>query len=557
MKILQTNRLDNVYELLEEADRANHGGYYIAGYVSYEASNAFDTALKTHPPDHFPLVWLGVFNRPEPVDNPFDYQQIFSMELDWIPSVDDRQYQRAISKIRRRIEAGYTYQVNFSYRLTAENCVHPRALLASMMKRQKTGYAAYIDTNDFAICSASPELFFLRQKDRLISKPMKGTAPRGLTPADDLNQAQMLCTLEKTRAENVMIVDMVRNDMGRIAVPGTVRVPVKYRTEKYPTLWQMTSTVTCRTNASLPAIFRALFPCASITGAPKAETMRLIHDLETLPRRIYTGAIGFADPESNAQFNVAIRTALVDKRTNRAEYGVGGGILWDSIDNAELEECRTKAMVLAKGFPDFKLLETILWTRENGFFLLDYHVKRLAQSAQYFDFAINLHCMRKQLKEAAQSLAKDTCKLRLLLAPDGSLEIQAIEIEPPELNPHPRRARISAAPVDQSDVFLYHKTTNRPVYDSALAANPGFDDVILWNRNNEVTESCIANVVVEKEGKMWTPPVKCGLLAGVYRQWMLDTGRATEAVISLEDLRNSSRIYLVNSVQGLKEAVIL
>ncbi len=379
---------------------------------------------------------------------------------------------------------------------------------------------------------------------------MKGTSPRGLTPEQDREKAAALQASEKNRAENLMIVDMVRNDLGHVAEPGSVQVTDLFALEKYPTVWQMTSTVTAKTQAPVCEIFRALFPPASITGAPKARTMALIAEIETTPRRIYTGAIGFIAPERRAQFNVAIRTLLVDHVRKQAEYGVGGGIVWDSECETEQDECRTKARILDTYVPPFSLLETLLWSPVAHYALLDRHVARLVESAEYFDTPLDTAALRKRLHAFADDLPARPHKVRLLVASNGTISLEAEPITPFSESA-PRPVALAREPVDSSDPFLYHKTTHRRVYEKALAARPGFADVILFNAKGEVTESTRANVLAEIGGALCTPPVSCGLLPGTGRAELLANGTVTERVITLDDLLHSPRIFLVNSVRGI------
>jgi para-aminobenzoate synthetase/4-amino-4-deoxychorismate lyase len=376
---------------------------------------------------------------------------------------------------------------------------------------------------------------------------MKGTARRGRTLNEDLAQAEALRHSEKDRAENIMIVDMIRNDIGRIAQPGSIRTESFFDIEKYPTAWQMTSTVSGRTDAPLSAILKALFPCASITGAPKAKTMELIRELEDRPRKIYTGSVGFLAPQGDACFNVAIRTALIDRQTGTLEYGLGGGIVWDSDADAEYEETLTKARVLTQPRPHFQLLESMLWEPASGIFLRDGHFRRLGHSAAYFDVPLDAAVIGEALDRALNNLEPASHKIRLLLSRDGGFEIQCA---PLESQPTERVAvALAKTPVDSQDVFLFHKTTHRSVYERAMADFPECADVILWNERGEVTESCRANVVIRKDGTLITPPVGCGLLAGVFREYLLDNGEVEEGLVLVEDLWTADDVYLVNSVR--------
>jgi para-aminobenzoate synthetase/4-amino-4-deoxychorismate lyase len=473
---------------------------------------------------------------------------------EWQSTLSPSAYYCAVQRIRDYIEAGDVYQVNYSFRLqttTRSDYSTLLSLFCQLYDAQPVPYAAYIDTGEQVILSLSPELFFALDGERIVSRPMKGTAPRGVTLEDDLKQALALRCSEKNRAENLMIVDMVRNDLGRIAAVGTVRVPKLFEVERYATLWQMTSTVEAQTCASLPEIFRALFPAASITGAPKIRATQIIHALENTPRGIYTGAIGVVSPDRQAQFNVAIRTLCYDRATQQLEYGVGSGVIWDSEHQAEYQECLTKAQVLLRPRPEFELLETLLWRAGRGYFLLEKHLQRLQRSAEYFGFAFDEATVRRLLRDAPRQHttieALRVARCRLLLNRRGEARVEMSPLEP---KPKIWRVALAPEPIDLSDVFLYHKTTHRTVYERARAACPEYDDVILWNPRGEITESTIANVVARLEGKLYTPPVACGLLGGVYRQHLLERGKMQERIITIEELLKAEAVYLVNSVRG-------
>lgn len=538
----------SVLRAVEQQVNANR--LYAAGFIAYEAAPAFDPALTVRSPGAFPLLWFGVYHAPERIAFP-PLPPPDLATIPWQPSVSEDEYQHAFQTIKAYIRAGDTYQVNYSFRLRAPFHADPWQLFVRMVHAQGYGYAAFVHTEDWAICSASPELFFALDGVDLHSRPMKGTAPRGLWYAADRQQADELARSEKNRAENVMIVDMVRNDMGRIATGASVAVPRLFEVEQYPTLWQMTSTVRCKSQASMTDILRALFPAASITGAPKVRTMQIIAELEPAPRRIYTGAIGFLSPERRVQFNVAIRTVLVDRRNHSAEYGIGGGIVWDSDKADELQECYTKARILVQPPPDFALLETMLWTPQEGYTLLEAHLARLADSARYFARPVDIALIRAKLATLAHSLPAQPHRIRLLLPHAHEPVLEARALAP---LPRPYRITLARRPVNARDPFLYHKTTHRRIYEQAMAEAPGYADVLLWNEHHEVTEACIANIVVEMDGKLLTPPVSCGLLPGIGRSLLLAQGQVSEAIITVQDLRRCARIYLVNAVRGMWEA---
>jgi para-aminobenzoate synthetase / 4-amino-4-deoxychorismate lyase len=540
---------DEVIPALREVEKATGEGFYAAGYVAYEAAPAFDPTLATLPDPDFPPLWFALYPPPkafaalpEPAAIP---------PLEWTSNLPECLYFEKINRIREYIRQGDTYQANFTYRLTAPDCPDPWALFLAMAAAQEAPHGAYLDTGDWVVCSASPELFFERDGAQITSKPMKGTAPRGRWFAEDRARAEALRCSEKDRAENVMIVDMVRNDLGRVAETGSVAVPSLFDVERYPTVWQMVSTVTARTGASLGDVFRALFPPASITGAPKRRTMEILAELETSPRRVYTGAVGYVAPGGRCQFNVAIRTALINRASGMAEYGVGGGIVWDSSPGGEWEESRVKARVLAKPRPQFDLLESLLWTPDDGYWLLDRHLERLRDSAVYFGYAVDIECVRESLlRHAAQGL---TCpsKVRLLCSRAGLARVESgpLGVAPDSRTPVP----LATVPVDPENVFLHHKTTCREAYEEALRSRPGAADVLLVNTCGELTESTRANLVFERDGRLLTPPLDCGLLAGTLRAEMIARGELSEAVLPLDALPGCSRLFLANSVRGMWE----
>ncbi|MFC1541438.1 aminodeoxychorismate synthase component I [Candidatus Latescibacterota bacterium] len=559
VKVFVANSIEEVIPCLKNIEELVYNDrMYVAGFVSYEASPAFDEALSTKQPDTFPLLWFGIYSQPEISEKvSLSNSSAYSFG-EFKPSVSKEEYEKNIERIKELIAAGDTYQVNYTYRLNTAFHGDSQALFRNLVAAQQEGYAAYIDTGRYVICSASPELFFRIENNKLVSRPMKGTAARGKTLAEDKLLADWLYNSEKNRAENIMIVDMIRNDMGRIADIGSVKVTRFFDIERYPTLFQMTSTVESTTNATISELFTALFPCASITGAPKPRTMEIISEIETTPRRIYTGSIGYFAPDSSAQFNVAIRTVLIDTETGIAEYGFGGGIVWDSDSIDEFEECQVKSRILTHDVSDFSLLETILWTPGDGYFLLDYHLRRLTDSAEYFGYNADMERINEQLATTAQSLSETAKpqKIRLLVARDGNIVCESIPLDEPE-NTETVRIRLSSEPVDSHNVFLYHKTTNREVYNNAKASCNECDDVLLFNERGEITESCIANIILKLNGELVTPPVECGLLAGTYRGWLIDNGEVKEKIISIDDLKNAKEIYLANSVRKLRKAVVI
>ena len=565
LAVVRATRPEEVARCLAEADRAvRRDGCYAAGFVGYEAAAAF--GLPTHPasPDGLPLVCFGLFH-PDSVTSERVLPAGGAYHTgEWRASIDHAEYVSAIRRIKSRIESGDTYQINFTFRLTAPFAGDPVALLRDLDLAQEGPWGAYVDDGRFAICSASPELFLRIDGDRIECRPMKGTAPRGLWPAADRQQAEHLVTSEKQQAENVMVVDMVRNDLGRVADIGTVQVAALFVAERYPLQWQMTSSVEARTaKGSLLHLFEALFPSGSVTGAPKHSSMGIIRELETAPRGIYTGAIGYMSPRGRGHFSVAIRTIAIDRRTGQAEFGVGSGVVWDSVERDEYDECLLKAALLltrppesyATGpHPDFQLLETIGWTPDAGFAVLERHLSRMQESAECFGFSCDVSEVRSVLEIAVADLA-GPARLRVLLSRDGAIVCEGADLPVPAARP--LRAALAADPIDPANVFLYHKTTVRDVYERARASRPDAEAVLLWNPSGEVTEATEANVVVEIGGEKVTPPVVCGLLGGTLRAALLESGAIHEQRVHVDDLARATGVWLINSVRGWTPATLV
>jgi len=559
LAILQARRPEEVLPLIGEISRQTQAGRVAVGWIAYEAAPAFDPALVVRPPGPVPLAWFAIFAGGEEACAPPMPGTAAAYEPAWRGAPTPELYRRAVARIHGHIAAGDTYQVNYTYRLRAPWAGDPGERFAALARAQRSRYAAWIDAGEFAVLSASPELCFRLEGDLLTCRPMKGTAARGPSAAEDRRQAADLRASEKERAENVMIVDMVRNDLGRIARPGTVCVPRLWQTERYPTLWQMTSTVTAETGAPLDEILRALFPSASITGAPKVRTMQLIAELERTPRGIYTGCVGVLGPGRRGWMNVAIRTLVVDRRRAQAEYGTGSGIVWDARAAAEFDECRTKTLVLGGAPPPFQLIETLAWDPGTGLLLLERHLNRLAASAEYFGFVCDVGVVRRRLAEATRGLRRPH-RVRLLLDERGGIAIALfpLALRAVTLADRPpagrRRAVLPVAlargTVRRRDPFLHHKTTRRGVYENAVAGQPGLDEVILHNEEGEITEATIANVVVRDAKGWWTPPVESGLLAGTFRAELLERGAICEKPLTAADLRAAKEIWLISSVRG-------
>jgi len=564
--VVEATRLDEVVPTLAAAEGAARRGLWVAGFVAYEAAPGLDPALTVRQaaPDDpfaaFPLAWFAMFERrdetalPEPQHDPDPGGA-------WTPTTDRERYDGAVATIRARIAAGDTYQVNHTLRLRAQVTGDPRGLYRDLCYAQRGAYAAYLNLGRYAVASASPELFFELRDGRLTTRPMKGTAPRGRWTGEDEFVAAGLRGSVKDRAENAMIVDLLRNDLGRIARAGSVSWSDVFELERFETVWQLTSTVSADVAApgGLADVFRALFPCGSVTGAPKVETMRIIAALEDSPRGVYCGAVGYLSPPGSglpaARFNVPIRTVVVDGRSGVAEYGVGGGITWDSSAAAEYDEVVAKARVLVARRPRFTLFETLHHDPADGYRHLDRHLARLRSSATYFGFAWDEDGVRAALDAEAERHPEEATRIRLELdrrgvATTGGMPL-ARTIEPV------RVAIDTDEPVDPAEPLLYHKTSLRRRYEEARARHPDADDVLLTNTLGDVTESTIANVAVRGAHGWRTPPLEAGLLPGIGRAIAIEEGRVVEAPCPIRGVREAGEIALVSDLRGWRRAEIV
>ena len=521
--------MDEVVPVLEFAESEARSGSHVAVMLSYEAAPAFDSAFVAHAPSDFPLAWASS-DLCDPCANPLN-----AVASSWQPLVTRAEYDCAVARIRDLIAAGDTYQVNYSFPLTSSFSGDPYAWYRSLCMAQRAPYSVYLDLGRYKVLSLSPELFFERRGDRVVTKPMKGTIHRGRWLEEDQKLAAQLQKSTKDRAENVMIVDLLRNDLGKVSVPGSVRVSSLFDVERFETVWQMTSTVesTLRSGTSLVDLMTALFPCGSITGAPKISTMEIIRELEPFPRGAYTGAIGFIRPGGDCIFNVAIRTVVVDTELNLATFGVGGGVTIDSTAEREYEECLVKSNFLHAKSVEFQLFESLL-LQDGEYFLLSEHLERMRKSAEFFGFETRI---KADWERIAAENPKGAYKVRVILWRDGRVETDVVPIEIGGT----RRVTLAMEPVNSSDRFLFHKTTRRDLYVG--------DDVIFWNERGEITESSIANVVVRIGAQLFTPPVESGLLAGTFRDHLIANGEIKERVITVDDFRSADEVFLINSVR--------
>ncbi len=554
LTVLVAHDPGDVLPVLETVDAHVRQGRYAAGYLAYEAATGIDADLRTRvssrPPSSPPLAWFGLFTEPhaaEPLP-PRDWSASA-----WRPAIGQDAYVDAVEAVRQAIGQGDVYQANYSIRLRADFEGDPWTCYQQLRRAQGGAYAACLDLGRWQILSLSPELFFRQVADLIETRPMKGTRPRGRWVDEDRFLQTQLSASEKDRAENVMIVDLMRNDLGRVARIGSVQVQSLFDVEAYGTVWQMVSTVDARARpgAGWLDTLRALFPSGSITGAPKIAAMQTIASLETSPRGIYCGAIGIVTPHQQAVFNVAIRTLVIDSTTNVAEYGSGGGITWDSRAAAEYDEVLAKARVLDERWPEFQLIETFR-QQDGGYVRLAKHLARLRASADYFGVSPDWAGVERLLDRHAREHAGKTRRVRLTVDRGGRPELSSDECSRPESSmemvlPTPKRIRLAVKSVSTDDRFLFHKTTHRTMYDERAGGD--VFAVLQWNECGELTEFNFGNLVVEIDGHRWTPPIDCGLLPGVYRAELLERGAISEKRLTREDLAHATRIWLVNSLR--------
>ncbi len=547
-----------VRSVLAQAEALARAGHWCVGYLRYEAAAAFDAAFETHAGDGGPLAWFGVHDLalPWPEEAPPSPP---SPPIAWRDSLSRAEFDRQMQAIHTAIAAGGLYQINHTAPLLGEYAGDPLALFAALRRNQPAGYAAFIDSGEEQVLSLSPELFFDWQGERILARPMKGTAPRGATPAEDEAQAQRLRSVPKERAENVMIVDLLRNDLSRIAQPFSVRVPRLFHTEALPTVWQMTSDVeaTVRPGTSLVDVFDALFPCGSVTGAPKVAAMRLIHALEQAPRGVYCGAVGVLRPDGHATFNVPIRTVTL--RGGQARCGIGSGITADATADAEWAEWGHKRAFLGAAAvaeaPGFELLETLALV-DGTLRDAPLHVERMAGAAAHFGFAWDAARVEATLQSLRDAHAEGTWRVRLLLDARGQPRAEAHE-----MGSAPLRVKLQLAdrPFDEAHgEFTRFKTTRRAHYEAFAPTLPEAFDTLLWNPEGELTECTRGNIALRLDDGRWvTPPLRCGLLPGIGRARRLAEGSLVEATVRRDQLSRVTALAFVNSLRGWIEAELV
>lgn len=545
---------------------ARRDGFHLAGFLAYELGYLAEPKLADALPAARgqPLLWFGAFRACCELSSG-EVARLFAgkapaASLDLRAALDQDGYLPKFRRVKAYIAAGDVYQVNLTFKHRFHYSGDPIALYGDLRRRQSVRHGALIAAEDFHVLSFSPELFLRCREGIAEMRPMKGTRARGRTPEEDAEYAAFLRTDEKSRAENLMILDLMRNDLGRVAEIGSVAVTDMFTVETYRTLHQMTSGVRARLRpgVGVPELLRHVFPCGSVTGAPKIRAMEIIRELEDAPRGVYTGAIGAFEPDGSVDLNVAIRTLFI-AADGTGEMGIGSGIVHDSDGPAEYEECLLKAAFLAGGEAPFELIETMRWERSCGYWLLDEHMQRLAASAAYFGYPHDEAAARAALAGEAAAFDAPLQRVRLVLDENGRIRIAAVAMAPTAADAVMRFA-IAGERTSSADRFLFHKTTRRRFYDDTrerLAAETGCDEALFLNERGELTEGSFTNLFVERGGRLLTPRVDCGLLNGTLRRRLLaDPARkAEEAVLRLADLQTADRIFLGNSVRGLVRAV--
>ncbi|RZL64719.1 MAG: aminodeoxychorismate synthase component I [Variovorax sp.] len=554
VRVCVARSLAEVRPVLAAVEAASHAGHWCVGYLRYEAAAAFDPAFAVHAPDG-PLAWFGVYDAPIAWPDALQKEAPPVPPMRWQRGLSRADFDLKMSAIHRAIAEGALYQINYTAPLHARFEGDALGWFHALRQAQPDGYTAFIDTGEEQVLSVSPELFFDWQGERILSRPMKGTAPRGATPDEDAAIAERLRTVPKERAENVMVVDLIRNDLSRVAQPFSVRVPRLFHTEALPTVWQMTSDVEAqvREGTTLVDLFDALFPCGSITGAPKVSAMRLIHALEPETRGVYCGAIGVLRPGGHATFNVPIRTVTL--RGHDARCGIGSGITADATADAEWDEWRHKQAFLGAAHsapsPAFDLLETLALV-DGELRDAPAHLARMAAAAAHFGRPWHTASVNERLNRLQAQHASGIWRVRLLLDAQGTPRAEAFPMEAP---PARVTLQLAATAFDEADSeFTRFKTTHRAHYDAFTPAEPGVFDTLLWNRDREITECTRGNIALLLDGRWVTPPLRCGLLGGIGRANRLRDGQLVEAIVCVDDLPRVEALAFVNSLRGWIDA---
>ena len=562
-RVLVAHHIDEVKPVLEAVHAAAEAGHWCVGHVRYEAAPAFDAALQVHAADG-PLVWFEVHDGAPSAWPSAEAAGPADARATWLPTLARPDFDAAIARIHQAIGDGELYQVNYTAPWMGTVTGEGAALFDALLRAQPGGYAACFTAGDEQVLSVSPELFFDWQASAaggsILARPMKGTAARGATPALDAAAAERLRASPKERAENVMIVDLLRNDLSRIAEPHTVRVPELFHTQALPTVWQMTSDVQARTRSGLrlPDVFAALFPCGSVTGAPKVRAMQLIRELERQPRGIYCGAIGVVRPDGHggiaATFNVPIRTVVM--RGTQARCSIGSGITASAEAGAEWQEWLHKQAFLARASEPFEVLETLALV-DGVYRHQAEHLARMAEAAQHFGYPWQPAAVHACLQALAAQHGSGPWRVRLLLDRFGQPRAEAFALQPTAT---PVRLQLAPRPLAEAHgEWVRFKTTRRAHYAAfAPAPGSGIFDTVLFNAEGEITESTFGNLAMQMDDGRWlTPPLACGLLPGVGRAVALREGRVQEGVVRVQDLHRVRRWAFINSLRGWLDAELV
>ena len=562
-RVLVAHHIDDVKPVLEAVHAAAEAGHWCVGHVRYEAAPAFDAALQVHAADG-PLVWFEVHDGAPSAWPSAEAAGPAEARATWLPTLARPDFDAAIARIHQAIGDGELYQVNYTAPWMGTVTGEGAALFDALLRAQPGGYAACFTAGDEQVLSVSPELFFDWQASAaggsILARPMKGTAARGATPALDAAAAERLRASPKERAENVMIVDLLRNDLSRIAEPHTVRVPELFHTQALPTVWQMTSDVQARTRSGLrlPDVFAALFPCGSVTGAPKVRAMQLIRELERQPRGIYCGAIGVVRPDGDggiaATFNVPIRTVVM--RGTQARCSIGSGITASAEAGAEWQEWLHKQAFLARASEPFEVLETLALV-DGVYRHQAEHLARMAEAAQHFGYPWQPAAVHACLQALAAQHGSGPWRVRLLLDRFGQPRAEAFALQPTAT---PVRLQLATRPLAEAHgEWVRFKTTRRAHYAAfAPAPGSGIFDTVLFNAEGEITESTFGNLAMQMDDGRWlTPPLACGLLPGVGRAVALREGRVQEGVVRVQDLHRVRRWAFINSLRGWLDAELI
>ncbi|MEE9434907.1 MAG: aminodeoxychorismate synthase component I [Sphingorhabdus sp.] len=558
LEVIVAHEASDLPALFEQIRTAQASGMYVAGYLSYDAQPGRGIATEiASSASQAPVAWFGIFNEYQEFSHDAVPSWLPDPRASWMgmvyPDISHSDYAKAFAKVQEYIRAGDIYQANLTFRASAPYAGHPLALYAALRSRAVAGYGGVIWTGEAWHLSFSPELFFALKDGHVTTKPMKGTAERQPDAPADLAARSILQKDPKQRAENLMIVDLLRNDLSRVCVPGSVDVPELFKIESYPTIHQMVSVVTGEISPGKDAvdIIKAIFPCGSITGAPKIRAMEVIDELEESPRRLYCGSIGRIDADGSAAFNVAIRTFSLCEKQKRVSLGLGSGVVADSTMRDEWAECLAKGEFAKVTGSNFDLIETMRFEPAEGILRLELHLERMKESARALDFEFDRHEARNRLHAATFHLEIPS-KLRLLLARGGAVAVEIADAPAPPKEP--LNVSVVPLPVDSSDFRLMHKTTDRGFLDDARI-DAGTDEVLFADKDGYLTEASRSAIFVERGGKLATPPLSRGLLPGVLRRELLEKGEAVEADLCIEDLADG--FFLGSSLRGLVAAKIV